>query len=203
MTAKKSLGPKEILFPVPAALVASGTMGRPNLATVAWVGMMGSDPPILAISLKQTRLTLELIRKHRHFTVNIPPAGKFVEVDYCGITSGRDRDKFADCAFTPIPGTRVAVPIVDECPFNIECAVVRELQVNGHTVIFGEILEVHVDADAIDGTSPKGIDLQKIDPLVYCTTIRQYWSIGSKLGDSFCVGRRIRDRVSGNEGSPA
>jgi flavin reductase (DIM6/NTAB) family NADH-FMN oxidoreductase RutF len=192
---KTRLGPKEILFPVPAALVASGTMERPNVAPVAWVGMMGSSPPVLAISLKKTRYTLELIREYRQFTVNIPPAEKFVEVDYCGITSGRHRDKFADCAFTAIRGEKVQTPIIEECPFNIECAVIRELEVNDHIAIFGEILEVHVDVDKIDGTSPKGIDIGKIDPLVYCTAIREYWSIGKKLGDSFDAGRRIRDRV--------
>jgi hypothetical protein len=33
------------------------------------------------------------------------------------------------------------------------------------------------------------VSVSKIDPLVYIPTIREYWSIGEKLADSFKVGK--------------
>jgi len=74
---KGRLGPSDILFPVPAALVASGTPEKPNLLAVAWIGMMGSTPPILAISLQKKRHSLAIIRNAKDFTVNIPTSKQF------------------------------------------------------------------------------------------------------------------------------
>jgi flavin reductase (DIM6/NTAB) family NADH-FMN oxidoreductase RutF len=187
---KKRLGPSDILFPVPAALVASGTTEKPNLMAVAWIGMMGSTPPILAISLQKKRYSLETIRNNKDFTVNIPTARQFRETDYCGLVSGRKRRKFEDCGFTAAPSSIVKAPLVAECPFNLECKVIQEITFGEWTVIFGEIVETHVDEDKLNRETGR-IDVAKIDPLVYCATIREYWSMGTRLGLGFSAGREL------------
>jgi len=187
---KKRLGPSDTLFPVPAALVASGSPEQPNVMTVAWIGIMGSDPPILAVSLKKTRYSLEIIRKTKEFSVNIPTAQQYQEVDYCGLVSGRKRNKFEDCGFTAIPGSVLRVPLVAECPYNHECRVVEETAFGDWVVIFAEIVETHVDADKLDPATGK-IDIAGIDPLVYCATIREYWDLGTRLGFGFDAGKGL------------
>jgi flavin reductase (DIM6/NTAB) family NADH-FMN oxidoreductase RutF len=178
---KVGRGVSDMFFPVPAALVVSGIGNEANVMTVAWIGMMSSSPPTLGISVRQSRHSIGLIRKEGEFTVNIPSATYFKEVDYCGLVSGRDFDKFKEAGFTPVPGSEVGVPMIQECPYNIEC------------MFLGEIVETQVDADLIDSSG--SIDVKELDPLVYCTTIREYWQLGTKLGDGFNAGKSlVRDR---------
>lgn len=188
---KVQLGPTDIFFPVPAALIASGSRQKANIVTVAWIGIMGSDPPVVGISLKSTRYSLGLIRKTKEFTVNIPSVDKFKEVDYCGLVSGRRRDKFDDTAFTPISSSKIDAPIIAECPFNMECRVVKgEVAFGKWVVIFGEVVETHVDEDKRD-IATKNVDIAKINPLVYCATVREYWELGRKVGKGFDAGKDI------------
>jgi flavin reductase (DIM6/NTAB) family NADH-FMN oxidoreductase RutF len=188
---KVQLGPTDILFPVPAALIVSGSVEKPNIITVAWIGMMGSSPPVIAISLKSSRYSLDLIRQTNQFTINIPSAEQFKETDYCGLVSGKDKDKFSDTGFTAIGGKKIETPIIQECPFNLECKVVKEeVQLGQWVVIFGEIVETHIDQDKID-LSSKTINISKVNPLVYCATIREYWQLDKKIGKGFSAGKEI------------
>ena len=91
---KKQIGPTEILFPVPAALITSGTMEKPNIITVAWISMVSPNPLIIGIAVDKSRYSVDLIKKYKCFGVNIPSAKHFVETDYCGIVSGRKVNKF-------------------------------------------------------------------------------------------------------------
>ncbi len=191
---KRKLGPSDILFPVPAALVASGTVENPNVLTVAWIGMMASDPPVLAISLKKTRHSFRVIRDSKEFTVNIPSAQNFRETDFCGLVSGRNRDKLKECGFTAVPGAVVKAPLIKQCPFNLECRIVQEIKVGDWVVLFGEVLETHIDEDKLDPRTGK-IDISRIDPLVYCATIREYWSLGNRLGFGFSAGKELVEKL--------
>ena len=180
---------KDILFPVPPALVVSGLDEKSNIITIAWIGIVGSAPPSLGISLKKGRYSLDLIRQTQEFTVNIPDSKNFVKVDYCGITTGKRCDKFKDTGFTRMKSSKVKVPIIKECPLNIECKVIKEVDMNEWVLIIGEIIEVNIDSDKID---EKGkVSMNKVDPLIYIPTIREYWSIGEKLGNSFNVSKNL------------
>ncbi|MBA7678895.1 Flavoredoxin [subsurface metagenome] len=151
---------------------------------------MSSDPPVIAISLKKSRYSLKLIRDSNEFTVNIPPAELFKETDYCGIVSGRKRNKFNDTNFTPLKSTKIDTPIIKECPFNMECKVQNEVEVGEYVVLFGEIVETHIDEDKINKPNMK-IDISKVNPLVYCATVREYWELGKKLGKGFHAGKEL------------
>ena len=187
---KTRLGPSGTFFPIPSALVVSGTMKKPNIITIAWIGIMSSTPQTLAISLRKTRYSLVLIRDLGEFTVNIPPANLFKEVDYCGLVSGRSTDKFEDAGLTPLESVVVASPIIKECPYNIECKVTGEIELGEWVMILGQIVETHADEDKIDSSDHK-IDIAKVNPLVYCATIREYWELGRKLGNGFSAGKEI------------
>lgn len=68
---KCQLGQTDFFFPVPAALIVGGTNEEADVATIAWVGMLSSTPPIIGVSFDKRRYTLELIQKTNEFTVNI------------------------------------------------------------------------------------------------------------------------------------
>lgn len=74
--------------------------------------------------LTNKRHSIEIICKHGEFSVNIHGIGKVVEVDYCGIVSGKQNDKFTETKLTPILSSKIAAPIISECAYNLECKVV-------------------------------------------------------------------------------
>lgn len=188
---KTKLKQKDILFPAPAALVVTGDQDDTNIITVAWIGIMSSRPPALAISLKSSRYSLEKIKNAKEFTVNIPKSSMYKEADYCGIRSGKNVDKFEATGFTKSKSHSVNAPGIEECPFTLECVLIEEKLVGEWTMMIAEIKEALLDESCIDDEG--NINTEDIDPLIYIPTIREYWTLGTKLGNSFEVGRSIAD----------
>lgn len=188
---KKTLGAKDILFPIPIALIVSGNGDNTNIISIAWIGITGSNPPSIGISLKKNRYSLELIRQTNEFTINIPSTSDMIKTDYCGLVSGKNTNKFKDTNYTALKSHKVKTPIIKECPYNIECKVIKEVEIGEWILVIGEIVETHVDEDKIEN---KKISIEKVDPLVYVPTIREYWSIGKLLGKSFNVGKEMLNK---------
>ncbi len=190
---KKKLGITDIFFPAPAALIVSGNISKEiNIATVAWVGMVSSTPSTIGISLDKRRYSLGLIRDSKEFTVNIPSAEYYKETDFCGLVSGKRVNKFAETGLTPVKSNRIQTPILQECPFNLECRLVDEKELGDYILLFGEIVETQMDADKVGLQNDRiHIDIAKVNPLVYCATIREYWKLGQKVGDAFCAGTNL------------
>ena len=97
---KKLLGPVERLYPMPCVLVVGGTAEGADTLAVAWLNVVSSTPPTIAMGLRESRHTLELIRATGEFTVNVPDTSLAAAVDYCGTTQGRLTNKFADAGLT-------------------------------------------------------------------------------------------------------
>jgi flavin reductase (DIM6/NTAB) family NADH-FMN oxidoreductase RutF len=192
---KKQLGPKDVIFPVPAALVVSGRGDTANILTIAWIGILSSTPPTIGVSMMKSRYSYELIHQYQEFTVNIPTASQYREVDYCGITSGRKHHKAKELGFTLLPGAVLHTPIIQECPYNIECKVNREIELGDYTLFMAEIVETHVDEAHFDPTNRAHINIASLDPLAYCAVIREYWRFGEMLGKGFDAGRSILAEV--------
>lgn len=187
---KKQLGPTNIFFPIPPALIVSGRGGDANIITIAWIGIAASNPPVISISVNKNRFSLDLIRSCGEFTVNLPSSRYFRETDYCGIVSGKETNKFEDTGFTPIESREIEIPIIKECPYNLECRTVNEVELGDYVVFLGEILETHIDSDKLDKFTNE-INIEKVDPLVYCAVVREYWSIGKMIGKGFDAGRDL------------
>ena len=178
---KKSLKPSTLLCPAPAVLVTCQDRGgRPNIITLAWAGVVCSDPPMLSVSIRPSRYSHGIIRETGEFVVNIPPADLVRQVDLCGIISGRDRDKFAETGLTAVPSDKVAPPMVDECTINLECKVTEIIPLGVHDMFLGEIVAVHVSAEAVDGKGQ--IIMHRVNPLVYCPPDHSYRAVGDALG---------------------
>ena len=167
-------------------------MAEHDALAVAWIGIGAGTPPSVAMALRRTRRTLELIRQHREFTVNIPRADDAAVVDYFGITSGRKTDKFADTGWTVTEASVVSAPIITECPYNMECRVTHEIEIGEYVLVVGECVESHAEEGILDDTGEK-VDVEKLDPLVYIAGSREYRRLGDKVADAFAVGKTIKD----------
>lgn len=188
---KKQLGPTEILYPIPAALISCGTIEKPNIITVVWICMLDNSPPTIGISFNKQRYSLELIREHKCFGVNLPLSKHYKEVDFCGITSGRNTNKFQVTKFTPVKGVKTQTPLIKECPLNLECVLAREITINNRIFIVGEVLETHVDEDKVIDAKARKLDVSRLAPLIFCNKVCEYWTAGKKLGKGFSAGKPL------------
>ncbi len=190
---KTTFGPKKIMFPCPTTLVVTGTMEEANIVTIAWVSLLTSLPPTLGISVGQKGFSGEAIKKNKNFTVNIATVGIMTEADFCGITSGKDIDKFAESGLTKMPSKFVESPIIKECPLNLECKLVNWSIVGRTNHFVGEILETHIDTDKLKDIKEYGsIDIEAFDPLIYIGGVREYRRVGEKVGDAYQIGKSMR-----------
>ena len=189
---KKRLGAVERLFPMPCVLVVGGTMGEADTLAVAWINVVSSTPPTVAMGLRKTRRTLELIHSNAgEFTINVPDTSLAPQVDYCGIVSGKSIDKFAATGLTLVPGVASGTPMIAECPYNIECRTTHEVEVGEYIVVFGEILECHAEESILrEGTDI--IEMDFLDPLAYIAGAREYRGLGPKLHDAYKAGNVYR-----------
>jgi flavin reductase (DIM6/NTAB) family NADH-FMN oxidoreductase RutF len=190
---KQQLSVKPLLYPMPTPLIAAAHGGERGIFTAAWIGMVSGTPPTIGVAIRSTRNTLALIEASGEFTVNVPCVGMEAAVDYCGIVSGRDADKFAAAGLTPVPASIVGAPLVDECPFNIECRVVRILEVGEYRLVMGEIVETHAE-EGILTPDGKTVDVGLLDPLVYIPGMQEYRGLGPKVADAYNVGLPLKER---------
>ncbi len=178
---KVQLKASTYLCPVPAALVSCQDKGgRPNIITIAWTGVVCSDPPMLSISIRPSRYSHGIIKEAGEFVVNIPSADIIRKVDLCGIISGRDSDKFEKAGLTPLPASHISAPLIKECPINMECRLAEIVPLGVHDMFLGEIVATHINEDCVDDSGK--VNVGKIDPLAYIPPDRSYRSMGDVLG---------------------
>jgi len=175
---KTSIKPGTYLYPIPAVLVTCGPVAKPNIITLAWVGTVCSDPPMVSIGIRRSRFSNALIRQHGEFVVNLPTAEMVWVTDYCGVVSGQAIDKFAATGLTAAPAKVLGTVVIAECPVNIECQVTHMLSLGSHDLFLGKVVAVQADESVLDGQG--GIDLSKTTPLAYGADA--YWGVGEQLG---------------------
>jgi len=186
---KKSLGAKTLAQPAPAWVIGSyDAQGKPNIMTIAWGGICCSQPPCVTISLRKATYTYECIKERKAYTVNIPSAALVKEVDYVGIVSGRNIDKFAVTKLTPVRSGLVDAPFIKEFPVVIECKVLHILEIGLHTQFIGEIMDIKAEESMLD--EPGMLDILKVRPLIFDTGQGAYHGVGERIGKAFSIGKR-------------
>jgi len=166
------------LYPVPAVLVSCGTAEWSNIITLAWVGTLCSNPPLIGIGIQPSRYSYRLIREIGEFVINLPRADQTVLVDLCGVVSGRDVDKWAACGFARGPAHKVRVPVIAQCPVNIECRVRQTLPLGTHDLFIGEVVAVQADEDVLDDRGL--LDFAKARPVAFLNG--EYRSVAEQIG---------------------
>jgi len=171
--------PSTLLYPAPAILVTCATRdGKPNIITIAWAGTVCSEPPMLSIAIRPDRYSHAIIKETRQFVVNVPSIRHVWATDYCGVTSGRDTDKFAQTRLTPMPALKVKPPIIAECPLNIECEVTQALDLGCHTLFLAKVVAVQASEHLM--TRDGRLALEKAGLFAYVHG--HYYGLGKELG---------------------
>ena len=103
-----------MLYPVPAVLVGCrDENGKDNLMTAAWAGTVCSDPVMVSVSIRKERYSHDIIEQTGEFTLSLTTNTLAYATDYCGVRSGRDRDKFSDMKLTPLESSKIS-ELVDQ-----------------------------------------------------------------------------------------
>lgn len=168
-----------MLNPVPAVMVSvSDGNGKNNIITVAWAGTICTNPPMLSISVRPERYSYEMIKSTKEFVVNLTTKDLVRACDYCGVTSGRDVDKFEKMKLTPIKLPNVSVPGIKESPVNIECRVKKIEELGSHTMFIADVVGVTVDDEYMDEKGKFNINYTGL--VMY--SHGEYFVMGEKLG---------------------
>lgn len=174
-----TLKPGTLLAPVPAVLVSCALPGeKPNAITLAWVGTVCSEPPMCSISIRKERFSHHIVKESGEFIINLCGQKQLRALDYCGVKSGRDEDKFAACGLTAQPVEGFTAPAVGECPLYLACKVQSVQELGSHDLFLGRIESMGVSSELMD---EKGkIHFDRADLVAY--NHGAYYSLGEALG---------------------
>lgn len=171
--------PGNFLYPVPAVMVScQDTEGNSNIFTVAWTGTICSDPPMVYISVRPSRASYALIKSSMEFVINLPDESMVRALDYCGVRSLREHDKWEEMHLTKEKSSQVSVPSIAEAPISIECRVKQIIPLGTHDMFLAEVVAVQVNEKYLD---QKGaFHMEKVGLVAY--SHGEYYALGKLLG---------------------
>ena len=175
---RKNLAPGTLLAPVPPAMVTVGDMSRHNVLTIAWTGILNSNPPKTYVSVRPSRHSHGMLKEGGEFVINLPSVSQAKTVDYVGIYTGAKVNKFEKCPITAIKSDKVAPPTIAECPIALECKVSGVIPMGSHDVFIADIVSVSCREDLIDEAGK--IHFEKADLLAY--SHGEYYALGDVVG---------------------
>ena len=167
-----------LLAPVPPVMVSCGDMENSNIITVAWTGIINTEPPKTYISVRPSRHSYNIIKERGEFVINLTPSRLVRTADYCGIYTGKSVDKFAKCKLTKEEANEVSAPLISECPVALECKVCDVVKLGTHDMFVADIVAVDVEEELVD---EKGkLHLERAGLTAYAHG--DYFALGKKIG---------------------
>ena len=134
--AKRNLGAAAAVSPITAFLITCADKnGNSN---------------ILTISMSSARHSHPTPKETGEFVINIPGENLAKATDQCGLPSGRSVSKRKAAGRTPAPASIVKVPLIKECPVNIECVVQQSMPQGSHDIFLAKTTATHADEDCLD-----------------------------------------------------
>ncbi len=166
------------IYPIPAVMVSCGTMEESNIITVAWTGILNTNPAMCYISVRPERYSHDIIKENGEFAINLTTRQLAYATDWCGVKSGRDVDKFKEMKLTKEKANIISVPLIKESPVSVECKVKEIVPLGSHDMFVAEIVAIDADEKYID---EKGaFDIGKCDLIAYANG--GYYPLESKIG---------------------
>lgn len=166
------------IYPLPAVMVSCGTMEESNIITVAWTGIINTDPAMCYISVRPTRHSYEMIKKTGEFVINLTTKDLAYATDWCGVKTGAKVDKFKEMKLTKEKANFVNCPMIKESPVSVECKVKEIRELGSHHMFVAEILGINADEKYINENG--AFDISKCDLIAYSN--ENYYSLGKKIG---------------------
>ena len=113
------------------------------------------------------------------FTINLTTESMARAVDWAGVKSGRDYDKWRETGLTPVKGVMVSCPYIEESPLSIECRVKEIVSLGTHDMFIADVVNVQADDKYLDPETG-AFDMQRADLLAY--SHGKYYGLGDFVG---------------------
>lgn len=192
---KREFKPGNMLYPLPAVLVSvADGEGHENLFTAAWAGTVCTNPPMVSVSVRPERFSYRMMRETGEFVINLTTESMARAVDFCGVRSGRDTDKWKETGLLREPARTVRAPLVAQSPVNIECRVTEVLELGSHHMFLARVEAVSVSEEFFDEKDSFRLSDAKL--LAY--SHGRYYGLGECLG-SFGYSVRRREGAAGRQ----
>ena len=170
--------PGTFVYPIPAVMVTCGDMENSNIITVAWTGILNTNPAKVYISVRPERYSYNIIKENKEFVINLTNENLAFATDWCGVRSGAKFDKFKEMKLTKEKANFVKCPLIKESPVSVECKVTDMVEYGSHTMFIADVLSIDADEKYID---EKGaFDISKCDLIAYANG--GYYKLDKKIG---------------------
>ena len=170
--------PGTFIYPIPAVMVTCGDMEKSNIITVAWTGILNTNPAKVYISVRPERYSYNIIKENKEFVINLTNEKLAFATDWCGVRSGAKFDKFKEMKLTKEKANFVKCPLIKESPVSVECKVTDMVEYGSHTMFIADVLSIDADEKYID---EKGaFDISKCDLIAYANG--GYYKLDKKIG---------------------
>ena len=179
------------IYPIPAVMVSCGTMEESNIITVAWTGILNTNPAMCYISVRPERYSHNIIKENGEFAINLTTRQLAYATDWCGVKSGANVDKFKEMKLHKEKASIVKCPMIQESPVSVECKVKEIKELGSHTMFIAEVVAINVDEKYIDNKG--AFDITKCDLMAYANG--NYLAMGKKLGKfGFSVKKKKKNK---------
>ena len=153
-------------------------MEKSNIITVAWTGILNTNPATVYISVRPSRYSYNLIKEQGEFVINLTTKKLARATDWCGVKTGAKVDKFKEMKLHKEKANFVKCPMIEESPVSVECKVREIKKMGSHDVFISEVLAINASKEYID---EKGaFDISKCDLIAYANG--HYYTLGKKIG---------------------
>ena len=166
------------IYPLPVVMVSCGTMEKSNIITVAWTGILNTNPAQVYISVRPERYSHNIIEKTGEFAINLTNSRLAFATDWCGVKTGAKVDKFKEMKLTKQKAENIKCPLIAESPISIECKVKDINELGSHHMFIADVLSIDVAEKYID--SAGAFDISKCGLIAYANG--GYYNLDKKIG---------------------
>jgi flavin reductase (DIM6/NTAB) family NADH-FMN oxidoreductase RutF len=185
---KKKMGAVNLLYPTPVTLVGTMVNNKPNIITIAHIGIIEYSPVhLISISMNKRHYSNAGMQENKVFSINLPSVELIEITDYCGIYSGRKIDK--GDLFDLFYGELENAPMIETCSINMECRVSQTIDIHKHNIYIGEIVNAYCDEAVMRDGLP---DLSLVNPILFSFYDKHYWSVGNHVANAWNAGKEFK-----------
>ena len=170
--------PGTFIYPIPAVMVSCGDMEKSNILTVAWTGILNTNPAKVYISVRPERFSYKIIKNTGEFAINLTTTKLAFATDWCGVKSGANVDKFKEMNLTKEKLNHIKCPGIKESPVTIECRVEKIKKLGSHDMFIADVLSIDADNQYIDENG--AFDITKCNLIAYANG--KYFEMGKQIG---------------------
>ena len=186
----KSFGQKAWMLPQPVLILGTyNADGTANAMNAAWGGQWDAKEIMISMG---AHATTENLARCPEFTVAFATRDTMVAADFVGIVSAKnDPEKMQKTGWTVQRAENVEAPVFADFPMTLECRILRKIDESeeGYYIV-AEIVNVLVNEDflAEDGKP----DVEKMHLIVYDPIHHGYMELGSRVGNAFQDGKKLK-----------